>query len=80
MGWQARWLVIEDTRAEEGFLLFGREDLEIFHSVSTHGSLDQSVVANTHRRSVFPSAARAEIETATSGLFHVGLLRPACGQ
>lgn len=78
-GWQAHWLAIEDTRTEEGFLLFGREDLEIFHSVSAHGSLDQAVVANTHRRSVFPSAARAEIEAAASNLFRTGLLRPARG-
>ena len=80
MGVAAHWLAIENTRTEEGFLLFGREDLDIFHSVAAHGSLDQAVVANTHRRSVFLSAARAEIEAAASDLFRAGLLRPAPGQ
>ncbi|TYR63234.1 hypothetical protein [Streptomyces parvus] len=76
-GHQGQLLAIEDTRTEEGFLLFGHENLEIFESVSDYGSLDQAVVRNTHRRSVFPYAAHAEIEAAASDLFHTGLLRPA---
>ncbi|UQW99186.1 hypothetical protein [Streptomyces sp. RerS4] len=78
-GWQAHWLAINDTRTEEGFVLLGTEDLEVFRSVSADGGLDQAVLANTRRRSVFPSAARAEIEAAASDLFRTGLLRPAPG-
>ncbi|WP_406729964.1 hypothetical protein WJ438_00795 [Streptomyces sp. GD-15H] len=58
-------------------VLFGTECLEIFQSVSADGDLERAVVANTHRRYVFPSTARADIEDAAAGLFRTGLLRPA---
>lgn len=51
--------------------------MEVFRSVSADGGPDQAVLANTRRRSVFPSAARAEIEAAASDLFRTWLLRPA---
>lgn len=38
------------------------------------------MVENTHRRSIFPSTARADIENAATGLFRRGLLRPAARQ
>nr|WP_238419789.1 Tn3 family transposase [Streptomyces taklimakanensis] len=72
-------LTTEDRRSEVSGVLFGTECLEIFQSVSIGGDLERAVVANTHRRYIFPSTARADIEDAAAGLFRTGLLRPAPG-
>ncbi|MDN3264946.1 hypothetical protein QWJ26_35120 [Streptomyces sp. CSDS2] len=71
------WLAIEDRRSEGPGALLGTECLEIFRSVSADGDLERAVVENTHRRYVFPSRARADIEEAAARLFRTGLLRPA---
>ncbi|MFD4972074.1 hypothetical protein [Streptomyces sp. NPDC058424] len=76
---QGHWLAIEDQRSEGPGILYGTECLEIFQSVSADGDLERAVLANTHRRYVFPSTARADIEAAASDLFRTGLLRPARG-
>ncbi|MFB7896074.1 hypothetical protein ACFC1B_07065 [Streptomyces xiamenensis] len=76
--WQSGgWLAIEDTRSEGPGTLMGDEFLEIFRSVRAANSLEEAVLANTQRRRIFPSTARADIEEAAAGLFHAGLLRPA---
>lgn len=60
-------------------MLFGTECLEIFRSVLADGGLEEAVVANTHRRRIFPSTARADVEDAAAGLFSTGLFRQAFG-
>ncbi|MGC9536172.1 hypothetical protein [Streptomyces sp. UG1] len=56
-------------------MLFGTKCLEIFRSVQADGGLEEEAVANTRRRRVFPSTARADIECPVS--LDLDFVRPA---